>query len=514
MKRYIGLVMSVAVLGAAIPATQVAAAAPVNNASHLYSLDGWGGIHSVGGSPAMTASAYWPNWDIARGIAVFNDGTGGYTLDGWGGVHRFGSAPAISDGAHAYWPNWDIARAIVMAPWATAAKPAGWTMDAWGGIHAFGGAPAVADSSHAYWPGWDIARGFVVFPDSPAGKVSGYILDGWGGLHPFAGGGAAMPSPVQATAYWPGWDIARSVALVPNTHIGYVLDGWGGLHAFAPSGIVLPKAIADASHAYWGGWDIARSVTTWTAGAGGWVMDGWGGFHAFGGAPTPGGSAYWAGWDIAKSSAGAGSGSSARPAPPPPTSRTLGVPMIRQVYNLSCESAALQMALAYRGINASQTDILNVIGADRRRPVTDASGFHWGNPYTSFVGDVNGSEANYTGYGVYAPPIARAATAFGGSVLFQGEGFAPAEVYKAILAGHPVVTWINYDYAYHAPRFYHAFDGQVVQFGAPWEHAVTAVGVNAGSILINDPLSSPRWISKATFESTYGSFNHMAVVIA
>ena len=243
-------------------------------------------------------------------------------------------------------------------------------------------------------------------------------------------------------------------------------------------------------------------------------MDGWGGFHAFGAAPAPGGAAYWAGWDIAKSSAGAGSGSSGRPPPAAPTSSTLGVPMIRQVYNLSCEAAALEMALAYRGIGATQTDILNVIGADRRRPVVDASGFHWGNPYTTFVGDVNGLETNNTGYGVYEPPIASAASAFGARVLFSGEGFTAGDVYSAILQGHPVVAWIAYDYVHHDVTHYQAFDGGVVQFGSPYEHAVTVVGVTAGSVLVNDPLRGQRWISKGTFEATYATFNHMAVVLA
>src|SRR5439155_12890199 len=32
---------------------------------------------------------YWPGWDIARGVAVRLDGTGGLVLDGWGGLHPF-----------------------------------------------------------------------------------------------------------------------------------------------------------------------------------------------------------------------------------------------------------------------------------------------------------------------------------------------------------------------------------------------------------------------------------------
>jgi uncharacterized protein YvpB len=489
------------------------AAAPVDNSSRFYTLDGYGGVHGAGSAPALSASAYWSGWDIARGMALFPDGTGGYTLDGWGGVHRLGSAPTVSDSSHAYWKGFDIARAIVVAPWSSPGTPAGWVLDGWGGIHAFGGAPEVADGEHAYWQGWDIARGLVVFPDSGSGKVSGYILDGYGGLHPFAAGGATMPPMAQATAYWGGWDIARAVAVLPGSHQGYVMDGYGGLHAFAPSGTPLPAAFADGAHAYWGGWDIARGLTTWTAAPGaspgGWTVDGYGGIHAFGSAPALQPSAYWQGWEIAKGGAGAGSGSGARM----PTSRTLDVAYHHQDYELSCEEAALQMALGHAGIGVSQTDILNVVGVDGRQPVRDSSGFHWGDPYAVFVGNINGSEVSLTGYGSYHDTISRAATHFGGRVDAAGEGISPAGVYNAILQGHPVVAWVSFDYAFHRNTGYVAFDGRTVQFGAPYEHAATVVGVTPTSVLVYDPWRGPTWMSRGTFESAYAVFNNMAVVI-
>ena len=495
-----------------VPGTSAHAAAPIDNAGHLYSLDGWGGIHAQGSSPALSSSGYWNGWDIARGLALFADGSGGYTLDGWGGVHNVGTAPAIGDSGHAYWYGWDIARGIQLAPWATAARPAGWTLDGWGGIHAFGGAPAIADGAHAYWPNWDIARGFVVLPDSTTGSVRGYILDGWGGMHGFATSGTPRPADARTTAYWSGWDIARSVALLPQAATGYVLDGWGGLHGFAPAGQALPPAVQAGG--YWNGWDIARSVTTWTgAGSapGGWTMDGWGGFHRFGSAPALKQSGYWSGWDIARGTAGAGSGSGSKPVI---TSRTLNVPYYRQAYALSCEEAALQMALGSEGISVTQGDVLNAIGIDYRSPTRDSSGFHWGDPYASFVGSPNGSENNLSGYGTYYTTIAAAAQHFGGTVLWSGEGYAPSSVYNAILNGHPVVAWISVDYAAHGNTSYTAFDGRLVQFGAPYEHAATVIGVTPSSVLVNDPWNGQMWISKATFERAFAVFNHMAVVLA
>jgi spore germination protein YaaH len=174
----------------------------------------------------------------------------------------------------------------------------GYTLDGWGGVHQYGGAPAIADGSHAYWPGWDIARSIAVCP----GGQSGYTLDGWGGIHAFGN----VPAVGDGShTYWPGWDIARGIALSscsPSAVQGYIVDGYGGLHGFgSPS---APPAIADGSQGfYWSGWNIARGISMCPTGSGGYVLDGWGGVHAFGGAPAiaDGSHAYWMNWDIARS---------------------------------------------------------------------------------------------------------------------------------------------------------------------------------------------------------------------
>lgn len=275
----------------------------LDDSGHMYTLDGYGGLHADGGSPAMTASSYWNGWNIARSVAVFPDGTGGYVLDGYGGLHPFGSATTLS--GYDYWNGWDIARQVVLAPWSSAASPAGWTLDGWGGLHPFGGAPGLTGVT--YWQGWDIARGVAILPDSTPSSVAGYTLDGWGGVHPFGG----APAISNAT-YWQGWDIARSLALSPNSSktngAGWVVDGYGGVHAFG-------NAPSLAGSFYSGGHDIARGIVAWTGNGpstGGWVMDGYGGIHPFGSAPavTPGST--WPGWDIATSFGASGGNSGSR----------------------------------------------------------------------------------------------------------------------------------------------------------------------------------------------------------
>ncbi|HEY1454851.1 MAG TPA: hypothetical protein VGG31_00020, partial [Candidatus Dormibacteraeota bacterium] len=106
---------------------------PIDNQSHLYVLDGWGGVHPVGAAPHLTTTAAWPDRDIAFSLALFPDGCGGYVMDGWGKLHPVGEAPAVDSGV--YWPGWIGAREIVMAPWSSALVPDGYLLDADGGIH-------------------------------------------------------------------------------------------------------------------------------------------------------------------------------------------------------------------------------------------------------------------------------------------------------------------------------------------------------------------------------------------
>ena len=193
--------------------------------------------------------------------------------------------------------------------------------------------------------------------------------------------------------------------------------------------------------------------------------------------------------------------------------RILNVLQIFQTHGLSCEAAALQMSLAAFGIQRSQDTLLSQIGSDRRAPYWDSSGtMHWGDPYATFVGNVDGSGAGLTGYGVYYPPIANVAQADGATVSQSGEGIAPSTIYAAVQAGHPVIAWVSFDWRYHQVTHYIAFDGRTVQFGSPYEHAVVVRAVSPSKILINNPWFGVQWITKSTFESSYATFNHMAVI--
>ena len=208
-----------------------------------------------------------------------------------------------------------------------------------------------------------------------------------------------------------------------------------------------------------------------------------------------------------------------KPAPSPratsgPDSRVLAVPWYHQAYELGCEEASLRMALAYEGIAVTEDRVLEAIPIDRTPAVINPDGtLRWGDPFTAFVGDPDGSEISLTGYGTYYPTIVRAAAALGGRVLRSGQGVDAAAVYSAVLAGHPVIAWVTYEWV-AAPRHdYVAFDGRTVPYAGPVEHAVLVAGVEPGRVLINNPWSGPEWVTRSAFEAAYATYDQMAVVM-
>ncbi len=197
-----------------------------------------------------------------------------------------------------------------------------------------------------------------------------------------------------------------------------------------------------------------------------------------------------------------------------PQGQIPNVPYYAQVYELSCEEAALQMALATQGISVTQAQVLAADGVNAAPGYVSSDGvLHWGDPYQYFVGDVNGSEVNYTGYGTYDTTIVKAADSFGGEVLTSGQWISPSALYAQVIAGHPVVAWVSFDYQYHAPGTMLAWDGLQVIWSGPIEHALTVVGVTSSSVLVYNPWFGIQWLSRGEFEQSYATYDDMAVVL-
>lgn len=214
----------------------------------------------------------------------------------------------------------------------------------------------------------------------------------------------------------------------------------------------------------------------------------------------------------------------AAPAPSPSSAvrssqRVLSVKIDYQDHRLSCEAAALKMALAYEGIAVDENTLMRYMSLDSRPAKFDSRGrlVAWGDPAQAYVGNPDGRIERYTGYGVYDVPVAKAAIRAGALVVAAGSGLyrtgiAPNVVYQAVLEGHPVVAWISNTYHDVPLSRYTAYDGATVWYTLT-EHAVTAIGVRPGAVLINDPWFGQAWHTKAQFESAYKTFDHMAVIV-
>jgi uncharacterized protein YvpB len=509
-------------------------------ASDGYAVGHWGTVQVWGQvRPYWAGYSDWGIWDIQRDIALLRtDNTqapgqpqstaaaaisaaarkpsGGVSLDGMGGLRTFGDTAVNVKGAP-YWPGWDIARAVQ----AREDGSGGWTLDGFGGIHAWGTAPSIA--TPAYW-NWSIARSFVVTSRSSgiADGAAGYLLDGFGGLHPWGG----APT-IGAPPYVNGFDIYRGLAVHTNStgtpDGGWAMDEVGRTYAFgaAPSiGDATPYAgrpMYHAMHQTNFGWYSVASDGAVVSFDGGYVHPAWTNWVD------------WGTWDIVRdvalinptdpqvspqplSSAAAGGFSSGING-----LYLLNVPMTKQLHPLDCEAATLQMVLAGRGTSVSQDAELAYWGADLRPAVKDSAGniVQWGDPYTAFVGNVNASEWNATGYGIYYPPLVRYAQAVGHYAIGQ-EQWSVARLFDLVVSGYPAAVEGSFNMQYATPRTYTAWDGRTVQYILN-NHVFALIGINFGTqqVIINDPYTATqKTYSWADFTRSFTYINNMATVVS
>jgi uncharacterized protein YvpB len=193
----------------------------------------------------------------------------------------------------------------------------------------------------------------------------------------------------------------------------------------------------------------------------------------------------------------------------------IAMPAVRQEMPLDCEAAALQAALAARGSDVSQQWGMNQFGSDlRAAQVSNGNVVSWGNAWVTFVGNVFGAERNFTGYGVYWPPLQRAALSLG-HYAEGGQNWSAHGIYLHVSEGHPVVIWIDNSYSNLALRFWSAWDGASVPYTTE-EHAVVLSGIDpsAGTVQLLDVASgSFKTFSMSSFENFWSTYSNMAVVI-
>ncbi|MEO8898985.1 MAG: FG-GAP-like repeat-containing protein [Candidatus Dormibacter sp.] len=194
----------------------------------------------------------------------------------------------------------------------------------------------------------------------------------------------------------------------------------------------------------------------------------------------------------------------------------LNAPNVKQDKALDCEAASLQIALAVAGYNVSQDTIFNRLPQDGRAAVVaKGSAKQWGDPYAAFVGNVNGAEANFTGYGVYFPPIANVAIGVGAAADGHA-GWTVPDIEAQIRRGSSVIVWVNYNYTATGVRYWTAWDGRSIPY-TTYEHTLVAIGFDsvAQTITSIDVRTGTRvTFSESAYASVLTTFGGMGVAVS
>ncbi len=193
--------------------------------------------------------------------------------------------------------------------------------------------------------------------------------------------------------------------------------------------------------------------------------------------------------------------------------RILQLPIYHQEHALSCEAAALRMAMAGLGKAVAEDDLLAELARDPtpRRVLPDGS-VQWGDPDVGFVGQWDGAFLK-DGYGVYEEPIARLAVARGFSGTTRGRDMDPAKLYDAVRHGFPVVVWMPFSLQVRGRGFWTTPAGKRVDYVVT-EHAVVLAGVDGQGVYFADPVQPTlQRASYPAFEAALSELGRRAVVV-
>jgi len=193
--------------------------------------------------------------------------------------------------------------------------------------------------------------------------------------------------------------------------------------------------------------------------------------------------------------------------------RILQVPLHRQEHALSCEAAALQIALGTLGYQVTEDHLLARLARDPTpRTVMPNGRVVWGDPDIGFVGDWDGAFAR-DGYGVYEGPIADLAVAEGLDGTSALRNADPKVLYDAVRAGYPAVVWMPYGGHVKGRGMWTTSSGVSVDYVVT-EHAVVLAGVGPDGVVYADPYTGT--LARASFddfETAMSELDNRAVIV-
>jgi uncharacterized protein YvpB len=465
---------------------------------------------SLGGTPTSDASAV--SWSAGR-IDVFVRGFGGTLwhrwLNGsWSGWESLGGQLASEPAAVSIAPGTlDVfVKGTDQALWRARYDPSGWHWTRLGGRLA--SAPAVTSSGSAridvFVEGTDLALWHAAVSGATTkwaalggrlGAAPSAVSSGTGLLDVFVRG-------ADGSLWRDSFNGAWSWQALGGKLTGRPTAAWSGSGAAEGFAVGLDGMLWHWSGGAWEGLGgpVGHTVAVISSAPGTLDVFAQGAANAlWHRSRAPG----WSAWDN-------GGGVLLSPSDP----ILLPVPIYRQDMSLDCETAAMQMALAAWGHYHTQSYLFSFENPDTRPPVMGPNKrvLRWGDPYTNFVGNVNGSDAVPTGYGIYYPPIVSIARAQGAPFASGGEGYAAPTIYEAVAAGHPVMVWVEVGWYRPWLGTWTAWDGRPVRYSLA-EHTVVLTGISAGQLRVNDPWKGTvSWVGKSKFETSWADFGNMAVI--
>lgn len=190
-------------------------------------------------------------------------------------------------------------------------------------------------------------------------------------------------------------------------------------------------------------------------------------------------------------------------------SSRIDAPVLRQAQRNTCESAALEILLATKGVRVDQATLQAQL--PRSGPLDPAGtgpSRVWGDPERGYVGRPDGGGVA-GGFGVFQRPVAGVARRHGVR-LEDVTGQAPAAIYDRLRAGRAVMVWVGLsDGPYGGWR---SPEGRRVRvnFG---EHTVVLTGIRRnGSVRVSNPLqgTAETWTPE-TFELMWQRLDRRAL---
>ncbi len=205
------------------------------------------------------------------------------------------------------------------------------------------------------------------------------------------------------------------------------------------------------------------------------------------------------------------------------SSVNLSIPLIKQIYSLSCEAAALEMSLSYKGITVSQDQLISDIGLSEpfnKQQFGDK--IIWGDPDEAFVGNYKGIYAKVQGptlvgdgWGANEGPVLRVAKKYLPNSYAKTDATL-ADIKDALFQDRPVIIWLVQQYHSPATLEYFTLQGKKVTFQQ--FHVVVVTGLEAqadGSVawLINDPIYGQLRYSSTQLETEWQKYGSRMVVV-